>query len=144
MTFQLTTVFLRYLVFPKAGCGFFNLSFRHSYYYANRQANFKNHLLTHILVHHIKAEKMSPQPLRTIAKWRNFMYQHTIKQPQRFLPTVLMLSSTMRSCEQRLQIPKVWFSLEGKGTFTLLTFQGPHAQTLGIGPDQGPWALKTS
>lgn len=84
----------------------------------------KIHLLTHMLVHHIKSAKMSPQILHTTAKWRNFMYHHTIKQPQRFLPTILMLSSTMRSCEKRLQIPRVWVSLEGKGTFTLLSFKG--------------------
>lgn len=31
---------------------------------------------------------------------------------------------------------RVWFSLEGKGTFILLSYRGPHAQTLGTGPDQ--------
>lgn len=72
------------------------------------------------------------------------MHYHTIKQPQSSLPTVLVPSSAMRSCERRLQIPTVWFCLEGKGTFTLLSCQGPHAQTLGTGPDQDLWAPKTS
>lgn len=33
------------------------------------------------------------------------MHYHTIKQPQSSLPTVLVPSSAMRSCERRLQIP---------------------------------------
>lgn len=44
------------------------------------------HLLTHMLVHHIKSAKMSPQLLCTEAKWRNVMYHHNVKKPPK-IPT---------------------------------------------------------